>query len=55
VPFCREKCDYCAFYSVATGSSPGGRGRRANRLERFIEAAHAEWAAEADQQRVRRL
>jgi len=55
VPFCRERCDYCAFYSVATQPSSGGGRRTAARLDRFVEAAHAEWAAEAARQHVRRL
>ena len=38
------------------GAVGGDRGRETcRRLERFIEAAHAEWAAEAARQRVRRL
>ncbi len=55
VPFCREKCDYCAFCSEAVGAVGEDAPWRAARLERFIEAAHAEWAAEAARQRVRRL
>jgi putative oxygen-independent coproporphyrinogen III oxidase len=55
VPFCRGKCDYCAFYSVAAESSPDDRRPGGGRLERFVEAAHAEWGAKAALQRVRRL
>ena len=42
VPFCRERCDYCDFSSVAVGE-PEAAG---SRLDAYVEAVHVEWEIE---------
>jgi oxygen-independent coproporphyrinogen-3 oxidase len=37
VPFCREKCHYCAFYSIALSERPEGRGTLHNYKHRLIK------------------
>ena len=67
VPFCRAKCDYCDFASVAVGDPADGRGRAraqgngrvgaeaARRLDAFVDGVAAEWERERAAHDVRRL
>ncbi len=51
VPFCRARCDYCDFASVAVGA-PGAAGAR---LDAFVDGVAAEWQRERAAHDVRRL
>jgi oxygen-independent coproporphyrinogen-3 oxidase len=51
VPFCRDRCDYCDFSSVAVGEPEAV----ADRLDAFVAAVHAEWAMERERFGVGRL
>lgn len=55
IPFCRAKCDYCAFCScdIETLSSDG-RGLD-DLFDRFVDAVRAEWAAERHALGIRSL
>ena len=57
VPFCRERCDYCDFSSVAVGDPLRGRAgaEAARRLDRFVDAVAAEWEVERRAEDVRRV
>jgi oxygen-independent coproporphyrinogen-3 oxidase len=50
VPFCRARCDYCEFYSLAVGEQPD-----AALLDQYVDAVLAEWRREAARLAVRRL
>ena len=50
VPFCRAKCDYCDFASVAVGEEPSSA-----LLDEFVAAVEAEWRLEQAAHGVRRL
>lgn len=54
VPFCRARCDYCAFASVAVGG--GGSATDVPRLfDAYVEGVAAEWERERAAHDVRRL
>jgi len=57
VPFCRERCDYCDFSSVAVGDPVCGRAgaEAARRLDRFVDAVAVEWEVERRAEDVRRV
>ena len=57
VPFCRAKCDYCDFSSVAVGPAHGHRAQPAlgRRLDAFVDGVAAEWELERAAHDVRRL
>jgi len=50
VPFCRAKCDYCDFASLAVGDAPEGA-----LLDGFVAGVAAEWERERAAHDVRRL
>jgi putative oxygen-independent coproporphyrinogen III oxidase len=50
VPFCRERCDYCEFYSLPAGGEP-----EAALLDGYVDALLAEWRREAARLSMRRL
>jgi oxygen-independent coproporphyrinogen-3 oxidase len=50
VPFCRAKCDYCDFASVAVGDKPNS-----TLLDQFVAAVAAEWQLERVAHGVRRV
>ncbi len=57
VPFCRARCDYCDFASVAVGD-PGASqagAEAARRLDEFVDGIAAEWELERRAHDVRRL
>jgi oxygen-independent coproporphyrinogen III oxidase len=58
VPFCRERCDYCEFASLAVGG-PGAEAvcppPREELLDAYIAALAAEWERERAAHDVRRL
>lgn len=56
VPFCRAKCDYCDFASLAVGEPEGRAGAEAaRRLDAFVEGVAAEWELERAARAARRL
>ena len=58
VPFCRARCDYCAFASVPVGvDAAGGRAgaQAARRLDEYVDGVAAEWERERAAHDVRRL
>ncbi len=57
VPFCRARCDYCDFASLAIGDPGSGRAgpEAARRLDAFVDGVAAEWELERRAHDVRRL
>ncbi|HEX5641531.1 MAG TPA: coproporphyrinogen-III oxidase family protein [Thermoleophilia bacterium] len=58
VPFCRAKCDYCAFASLPVGADgeDGRAGAQAARLlDTYVDGVAAEWERERAAHDVRRL
>jgi putative oxygen-independent coproporphyrinogen III oxidase len=58
VPFCRARCDYCAFAStpVAADAADGREGAQAaRRLDEYVDGVAAEWERERAAHDVRRL
>ena len=53
VPFCRERCDYCDFYSEVTAE--GGGPRATARFDAYVAALLREWEREAARHDVRRV
>ena len=57
VPFCRARCDYCAFASEGVACEAGGRAGAevARRLDEFVDCIAAEWERERAAHDVRRV
>jgi oxygen-independent coproporphyrinogen-3 oxidase len=55
VPFCRARCDYCDFASVALGDPAQPGAGAARRLDGFVDGIAAEWGLELRAHDVRRL
>ena len=57
VPFCRAKCDYCAFASVPVDVDAAGRAgaQAARRLDEYVGGVAVEWERERAAHDVRRL